>query len=91
MAQFKLSLLVLYRNFLLLLLLLLRRYQSLSLNYIKSSGLTDDFWWAGITTFGGIVIISNLKIVIFSNNFTFLTLFLIFGSILTYILAFIIV
>jgi len=71
--------------------LLSLRYQALSINYIKECGLTDDFWWAGIATYGGIVVIANIKIILFSNNFAFLTVFLIFGSILIFILAFIVV
>lgn len=50
-----------------------------------------SFWGAGITCFGGCVLISNIKVVVFSHSFSVLSLFFLIGSVVVYIISFVIV
>ena len=55
---------------------------SLDADFIDNAGADSSFWVDGLIIFQVGVIISNIKILLFSNNISFLLLFSIFGSIL---------
>lgn len=54
-------------------------------------GLISGFWTVGQMGFTAVVVIVNIKIILFSNTFYFLNMFFLIGSILVYILTFFIV
>ena len=48
------------------------------------------FWEGGIMVFTSAVVVSNLKILLFAEEFNFLLYLTIFGSILVYLLSFLV-
>lgn len=58
---------------------------------MNNNGYTLGFWPAGITCFGACVLISNIKVALFSNTFTVLSAFFLIGSVVIYISSFAIV
>lgn len=66
-------------------------YYGMSSNFIEDSGYTEDIWACGAMIFGMIVVISNLKVLILSNDHSIASIFVIFGSIVLYLLSFILV
>lgn len=51
---------------------------------ITSEEYTLDFWAAGMTVYGSAIIIANVKILLFSNTYSVMSVGIIFGSILFY-------
>lgn len=66
-------------------------YQSLCAGFASTDGYEIGFWGAGITCFGGCVLVSNIKVALFSNNFSVMSVFFLIGSIVVYIISFAIV
>jgi len=60
-------------------------------NFITDEGRILDLWSTGALILGLCVVIANFKILTFSHNHSFISLFIIFGSIGVYILSFLLV
>lgn len=56
-------------------------------NFSTKSGHTFGFWVFGMTCYHGVVLLSNLKILTFSNTFSPLTVSAIVASYLTFLAA----
>ena len=64
------------------------RFITLSTSAVNEEGLTAGFWPAGMLSFTLLIIVANLKILIFSTSYNLLVLFFVFGSIAVYLLSF---
>jgi phospholipid-transporting ATPase len=62
-----------------------------SFNFISSKGYSSHLWANGTMVFGMVVVISNFKIAIFSNTFSIMTVVGLLGSLLTYLISWLIV
>lgn len=51
-------------------------------------GYNFDFWASGMTVFGYVIVVANVKVLLISNTHSLLSLFLIFGSILFYYMTY---
>jgi len=60
-------------------------------NFVTDKGRVLDLWSSGALILGLCVAVSNLKVLTFSHSHSFITLFVIFGSIVVYILSFVVV
>lgn len=60
-------------------------------NFVTNNGFNFDMWGSGSLILGLCVVIANFKIITFSHNHCIFSLFIIFGSIGVYIIAFFIV
>lgn len=60
-------------------------------NFITKEGRLLDLWSSGALILGLCVVVSNFKILTFSHNHSFFSLFIIFGSIGVYVISFFIV
>mmetsp|Transcript_32158 Transcript_32158/g.37083 ORF Transcript_32158/g.37083 Transcript_32158/m.37083 type:complete len:387 (-) Transcript_32158:46-1206(-) len=63
-------------------------YSLLEASPQAEGGISNGFWTAGQMSLTAVVIIVNIKIVLFSNTFHFLNVFFLVGSVLIYILTF---
>ena len=58
-------------------------------NFIDAKeGYSLNFWGVGMAVFGFLIIVTNVKVLIMSNRHSFMSLFIIFGSILLYVLTY---
>jgi hypothetical protein len=64
------------------------RFGALSGEAVDMEGRTVGFFSAGMMAFTSLIVCANLKILLFSNNFNVLVLFVVFGSILFYVANF---
>ena len=55
--------------------------------FVNDSGYTISFWASGMMTFGLCVVVVNLKILMISNNHSYLSIFVILMSLLSYLLS----
>ena len=55
--------------------------------FVNDSGFTISFWASGMMTFGLCVVVANLKILMISTNHSFLSLFVIAVSLLSYLFS----
>lgn len=70
-------------------LLLFFTYYAVGDNFIDPEyGYTLNFWGAGMAVFGFLIAVTNLKVLIMSSRHSLLSLFIIFGSILSYIITY---
>lgn len=71
------------------LLLTLPMYFALESTFTDGSeGYTFSFWVTGMTIFGYVIIVANVKVLLFSNSHSALSLIIIFGSILFYYMTY---
>ena len=54
---------------------------------MNDSGYTVSFWASGMMTFGLCVVVANLKILMISNNHSYLSIFVLAMSLLSYFLS----
>lgn len=66
------------------LILVLFSFMSIEGNFINDQGFSQEFWEAGTMIFGQCVLISNLKILGFSNTFNFLSTIVMFFTCVSY-------
>ena len=64
---------------------------ALELNFSTNNGYMVDIWITGTMIFGLVVVISNFKITTFSYSTTPVTLFVVWGSIILYVISVVIV
>jgi len=60
-------------------------------NFISKEGRVLDLWSSGALILGLCVVVANFKILTFSHNHSFFSLFIIFGSIGVYVISFFII
>jgi len=65
----------------------LNSFLILESTFVNESGYTLCFWASGMMTFGLCVVVANLKILMISNNHSYLSLFVIAVSLLSYLLS----
>eukprot|EP01017_Pseudomicrothorax_dubius_P030855 TRINITY_DN387_c0_g1_i14.p1 TRINITY_DN387_c0_g1~~TRINITY_DN387_c0_g1_i14.p1 ORF type:complete len:525 (+),score=144.03 TRINITY_DN387_c0_g1_i14:3-1577(+) len=65
-------------------------FNATEFNFSHKSGFTESYWLSGIFAFGAVIIISNFKILLFSNSHTIVSLVVNFGSSLLFVLFFLI-
>jgi len=71
------------------LLLTLPTFYAMEGNFIyEEDGYMFNFWTSGMTIFGYVIIVANVKVLLFSNRHSILSLTLIFGSILVYYITY---
>ena len=71
------------------LLLTLPIFYALEYSFIdKNHGYTFSFWASGMTVFGYLIAVANIKVILFSNRHSLLSLGLIFGNILFYYMTY---
>lgn len=63
-------------------------FLTLETSAVNEEGLTGGFMSAGMLAFTMLIIVANVKILIFSTSYNFLMLFFVFGSIAFYLLSF---
>lgn len=67
-------------------LILFFAFYSVGSNFIDAdSGYTLNFWGAGMAVFGFLIVVTNFKVLIMSSRHSFLSLLIIFGSIILYV------
>ena len=54
----------------------------------KENGYTLGMWGSGMAVFGILIVVTNIKVLIMTNNHTVLSLIINFGSIIMYIITF---
>jgi hypothetical protein len=57
----------------------------MELNFVSEHGYSLFYASSGMLVFGAAVINANIKIIIYTNTVNFMTVFLVFGGILSYI------
>lgn len=65
-------------------------YYALETNFIEDSGYTLQFWSTGSMIFGMVVIVSNLRVLIISSDHSIASIVSVIGSLVAYILCFLI-
>lgn len=63
-------------------------FYGLSYFYSKGNGWDLGFWASGMTVFGFVIIVTNIKILLFSNTYSLMSLSIIFGSIFLYYITY---
>ena len=56
----------------------------------KNNAFTLNFWGVGMAVYGFVIVLTNLKVLIMSSQHSILSLIIIFGSILLYIISYVI-
>lgn len=71
------------------LLLTLPMYFALEHSFVdEDNGYTFSFWATGMTVFGYVITVANVKVLLFSNRHSVMSLIIIFGSILFYYMTY---
>ena len=60
-------------------------------NFINIDGFMLDFWHGGTMVYGLCLVVSNLKILVISNTFSFISCFFVFFSLFLYIVSILII
>ena len=64
-------------------------FYALESNFLyQEDGYMFSFWASGMTIFGYVIAVANVKVILFSNRYSLLSMCLIFGSILFYYMTY---